>query len=209
VEGAVPFQVIPRETRFFDLFDEAAENVLAGARELVALVDDLPNAGVYAANIQELEHVGDDLTHRIFALLNTTFVVPIDRHDIHHLASSLDDVLDAQEAVADLLTLHRLQEALPQFRQQVHVLQRAVEAVRVAIRGLRTLRHVDTAIATIKREEHEGDWLYRRCLAELYSGNYRPMEVLRWQDLLHQTEAAIDRCEDIANTIESVVLKHA
>lgn len=205
----MPFQVIPRELRFFDLFEEASENVLAGARELVALVDDLPNAGPRAVRIQELEHEGDELTHRILALLNTTFVVPIDRHDIHHLASSLDDVLDAQEAVADLLALHRLQDPLPRFRQQAQVLLRAVEAVRVAVRGLRSLDHVEAAIAAIKREEHEGDWLYRRCLAELYSGDYRAMDVLKWQDILHQTESAIDRCEDIANTIESVVLKSA
>lgn len=204
----MPFQVIPRELRFFDLFDDAADNVLEGARELVALVDDLPAAASHALRIQELEHEGDDITHRIFEMVNTTFVVPIDRHDIHHLASSLDDVLDAQEAVADLLTLHRLEEPLPRFRQQVHVLLRAVEAVRVAIRGLRTLHHGETAIADIKRQEREGDWLYRRCLAELYSGDFRAMDVLIWQDLLHETEGAIDRCEDIANTIESVVLKH-
>ena len=116
------FQVIPREQAFFDLFEQAAEGVAAGARELAALVEDFRDAPGRSARIQELEHAGDDLTHRILALLNTTFVTPFDRHDIHLLASSLDDVLDAQEAVADLLVLHRIEEPIPQLRQQAEVL---------------------------------------------------------------------------------------
>ena len=205
----VPFQVIPRELAFFDLFEEQADRVIACARELTALIDDLGNAPAHVAKIQDMEHDGDDLTHRILELLNRTFVVPIDRHDIHHLASSLDDLLDAQEAVADLLALLRLSESLPLFHQQVRVLRSATEAVAAAVRGLRTLHHVEAPIAEIKRQEHEGDWIYRRAVAALYSGDYGAMEVLAWKDLLHETEAAIDRCEDIANTIESVVLKYA
>jgi uncharacterized protein len=94
--SAVPFQVIPRELVFYDLLDEAASNVADGAAELLALVDDLPNASMHAARLRDLEHRGDELTHRIIATLNTTFVVPIDRHDILRLASGLDDVLDYQ-----------------------------------------------------------------------------------------------------------------
>ncbi|MBI3647232.1 MAG: DUF47 domain-containing protein [Actinobacteria bacterium] len=203
------FQVIPRELAFFDLFERSADGVEKGTAELLVLLDDLPNAARHAARITDIEHVGDDLTHEILALLHTTFVVPIDRHDIVHLASSLDDILDAVEAVADLLVLHGILEPIPQFRQQVAVLARATQAVGAAIRDLRTYHRIERATADIKRQEREGDWVYRRAVAALYSGDYKAMDVLRWKDLLAQTEAAIDRCEDIANTIESVALKHA
>ena len=205
----MPFQVIPRELAFFDLFEQAADGVEKATAELLLLLDDLPSAAAYFQRITDLEHEGDDITHRIHALLHATFVVPIDRHDIVHLASSLDDILDGVEAVADLLVLHGITEPIPQFRQQAEVLARATHAVGGAVRDLRTYHRIERATAEIKRQEREGDWVYRRAVASLYSGDFKAMEVLRWKDLLAQTEAAIDRCEDIANTIESVALKHA
>ena len=108
----MPFQVIPRERAFYGLFEEAAANVAEGARELFALATDLPNGREHRDRLEAIEHAGDDLTHRIMALLNRTFVTPFDRSDIYELASSLDDVLDAAHAVADLLVLHRITEPL-------------------------------------------------------------------------------------------------
>lgn len=205
----MPFQVIPRELAFYDLLTRAARGVEEGARELLALVDDLPNGPAHAARLTDLEHAGDDLTHEIIARLNVTFVVPIDRGDIYRLATHLDDVLDAQEAVADLLVLHHIDEPLPSFRNQVEVLVRATGHVVRAVDNLRHLATVHRPIADIKRDEREADWLYRRSVAELYSGDYKPMEVLKWKDLLQQVEGAVDRCEDIGNTIESVAAKFA
>lgn len=205
----MPFQVIPRELAFFDLFDRLAEAVVRGAVDLSAMLEDLDNAERHAARLRDLEHEGDDLTHQILNLLNTTFVVPIDRKDIHTLASSLDDVLDAEEALSDLLLLLNIREVLPQFSQLVTVLLKAATAVAVAVHDLRHFRGLERAIAEIKRNEHEGDWLYRRGVAALYSEDFDPMQVIMWKDLLHQVEAAVDRCEDIANTIESVALKFA
>jgi len=203
------FQVIPRELAFYGLFDRAADGVVAGARELKALVADPAASVTNAERIQELEHEGDDLTHEILAMLNTTFVTPFDRPDIHRLASLLDDVLDAQEAVADLLVLHGIVAPISQFREQVDVLVRAAEAVRVAVHSLRSFRGTEAACADVRRLEREGDWVYRRAVASLYSGDYRAMDVLIWKDLLKEIEGAIDRCEDIANTIDATRLKHA
>ena len=205
----VAFQVIPRELVFYELFDRAADGVVAGARELAALVSDLAGAEAHAERIQDLEHAGDDLTHEIIATLNTTFVTPFDRADIHRLASLMDDVLDAQEAVADLLVLHGMVAPMTQFREQVGVLVRAAEAVRTAVASLRSFRGTEDACAEVRRLEREGDWVYRRAVASLYSGDHRAMEVLIWKDLLQQIEGAVDRCEDIANTIESTKLKFA
>jgi len=205
----VPFQVIPRELAFFDLFDRAAGGVLRSVVDLAILVEDLPNAERHAQRIRDLEHEGDDLTHQIIALVNTTFVTPFDRKDMHRLASSLDDVIDCVEGLADLLVLLRIAKPLPQFVQQIEVLRRATTAVAQAVRELRSLHPLEAVLTEIKRAEREGDWVYRRGVAELYSGDYEPMQVLMWKDLLHQGETALDKCEDIANTIESVLLKFA
>jgi uncharacterized protein Yka (UPF0111/DUF47 family) len=205
----VPFQVIPRELAFFDLFDRAAGGVLRAVVDLAILLDDLPNAERHAQRIRDLEHEGDDLTHQIIALVNTTFVTPFDRKDMHRLASSLDDVIDCVEGLADLLVLLRIAKPLPQFVQQIEVLRRATTAVAQAVRELRSLHPLEAVLTEIKRAEREGDWVYRRGVAELYSGDYEPMQVLMWKDLLHQGETALDKCEDIANTVESVLLKFA
>ncbi len=205
----MPFQVIPRERAFFDLLELAADGAAEGAEELALLVRDFSDAPARGERIQQLEHDGDDLTHRIIGLLNTTFVVPIDRHDILHLASSLDDVLDAVEGVADLLVLLRIEAPIPHLEQQADVLVQAARAVARAIRALRSPSTADRVWADITRLEREGDRVYRRAVAELYSGDYRALDVLKWKDILAHLEGAIDRCEDIANTIESVVLKHA
>jgi len=205
----VPFQVIPRELAFYGLLDRAARNVAEGAGELLALVDDLPNIAANAAKVRDREGAGDELTHEIINLLNTTFVVPIDRHDIHHLASALDDVLDYQEGIADLIELLQITEVYPWFRKLVETLARTCGAVVRAVQDLPAISEVPADVAAIKRGEREGDWLYRRAVAELYSGDYKALEVLMWKDLLHQVEAALDRCEDVANQIESVVAKFA
>lgn len=203
------FQVIPRERAFYDLLEKDAEGVASGARELRALVGDFEHADVHRQRIHDLEHVGDELTHTILALLNRTFVTPIDRQDIHRLAGYLDDVLDGTEAVADLLVLHRISEPLPHLRMQADVLVGASEAVARAVRGLRSFRETDRAWVDITRYERDGDHVYRRAVAELYSGEHGAMDVLKWRDVLEEMEAAIDRCEDVANTLESIALKHA
>ena len=205
----MPFQVIPKENAFFDLFHRAAANVVAAARELAELTGDLADGETRAARIKDLEHEGDELTHQILALLNTTFVTPFDREDIYRLASRLDDVLDATEAVADLLVLHRIEQPLPELHQQAGVLIRATEVVEKAISQLRSLQGLNGYLVEINRLENEGDRVYRKTVARLYSGDFKAMDVLKWKDLVDQMEEALDGCEDIANTIESMALKHA
>jgi predicted phosphate transport protein (TIGR00153 family) len=205
--AAVPFQVIPRALIFYDLLNAAARNVADGAGELLALVDDLPNVAARAERIRDIEHRGDDLTHEIISTLNQTFVPPLDRHDILRLASALDDVLDHQEGVAELIELLPIDEIFPAFRSLVFVLARTCGAVVRAVADLQVAAALSPDIAAIKREEREGDFVYRRAIAELYAGDHPPLEVLMWKDLLHQVESAIDRCEDVANQIESVVAK--
>jgi hypothetical protein len=205
----VPFQVIPRERAFFDLFERSAEGVAAGAAELVALIGALPNAADQHRRITDLEHAGDDLTHQIMETLNTTFVTPFDRHDIHRLASQLDDVLDAIEAVSDLLVLHRVDTPLPGVVLQADVLVKITRLVVREVGHLRALSAVARDWGEINRLEREGDRVFRRATADLFSGDHPAIEVLKWKDIVDQMEDAIDSCESISNTIESIALKYS
>ena len=209
------FQIIPREQGFYELFDKAATNLSDAAnlaetaRLLLGMVTEFRDPPASHAEISQREHEGDEITHQIMRALNTTFVTPFDREDIHRLASGIDDILDGIEAVADLLVLHHIEKPLPEMRQQADVLARAAEQVHHAIGGLRGFSGLDRFGVEINRLENEGDRVYRKTVARLFSGDYKAMDVLKWKDLVDQLEAAIDGCEDVANTLESIVLKHA
>ncbi len=203
------FQFLPRQQNFYDLFDRQAENVVEGARLLRELLSDFQDLEAKHARIKQRESEGDEITHEIMRALNTSFVTPIDREDIHSLASGLDDILDFAEAVSDMILLHRVESPLPEMGQQADVLVRASEEIQSALRGLRTFNGLDKHWVEINRLENEGDRIYRNTVAKLFSGEFKAMDVLKWKDLVDQMEEAIDGCEDIANAIESIVLKHA
>ncbi|TMK96573.1 MAG: DUF47 family protein, partial [Actinobacteria bacterium] len=132
-----------------------------------------------------------------------------DREDIHRLASLIDDILDGIEAVADLLVLHQIEQPLPEMRQQAEVLASAADQTYQAMAGLRSFSGLDQYWVEINRLENEGDRIYRKTVARLFSGDFKAMDVLKWKDLVDQLESAIDKSEDVANTLESIVLKHA
>jgi predicted phosphate transport protein (TIGR00153 family) len=203
------FQIIPRNQDFYEMFERAAANLAESARLLLKLLSDFRQPEAAHAEILQREHEGDEITHQIIRALNTTFVTPFDREDIHHLASGIDDVLDFIEAVADLLVLHNIEVPLPEMRQLADVLARAAEAVYESILRLRNFADIEPFSVEINRLENEGDRVYRKTVAHLFSGNFKAMDVLKWKDLVDQLEGAIDGCEDVANTLESIVLKHA
>ena len=169
---------------------------------------DAAAAASHAERITAMENAGDDLTHETVRLLNTTFVVPLDRDDIYRLSSILDDILDAIQAVSDLLVLYDMREVIPEFRLQVDVMVRATGAVARAMRAVQAPVGMDRLWVEIVRLEGEGDRLYQRGVASLFAGDLRAMEVLKWKDLLEEMEAGIDRCEDLANAIESIALRY-
>jgi len=202
-------RVIPRSEGFYDLFERAAANLADTAGLLLKLLTDFHDPEAAHAEIRQREHEGDEITHQIMRALNTTFVTPFDREDIHRLASLIDDILDGIEAVADLLVLHQIEQPLPEMRQQAEVLASAVDQTYQAMAGLRSLSGLDQYWVEINRLENEGDRIYRKTVARLFSGDFKAMDVLKWKDLVDQLEAAIDKSEDVANTLESIVLKHA
>jgi uncharacterized protein len=208
-DRGVRFKIFPRQEGFYDLFERASDNLTETAAILLEELTFFQDPEASHAEIRRREHEGDEITHQIMRALNTSFVTPFDREDIHALASTLDDVLDAIEAVADLMVLHNIDKPLPEMRQQAEVLAKATEQTANAIRGLRGFTGLEKYWVEINRLENEGDRVYRKTVARLFSGDFDAMDVLKWRDLSDQLEAAIDGCEDIADTLESIVLKHA
>jgi predicted phosphate transport protein (TIGR00153 family) len=200
-------RLIPREESFFDLFEEMAEKVKAGAEELLGLLKEYSDLDRRAGRVVDIEHEGDEITHEVMRRLNTTFVTPFDREDIYQLASNLDDVLDHIEAAAEYLQLHKIEEPLPQMVSLAETLGSAARLTATAMPGLRKMRGLDNYWVEINRLENEGDRLYRRTIAELFSGDYKAMDVLKYEKIIEEIEQAIDRLEDVANTVESIVLK--
>ena len=201
------FRLIPREESFFDLFELMAQKVQLGADALVELLDDYADIDRKAGRVLDIEHEGDEVTHEVMRRLNTTFITPFDREDIHRLASSMDDVLDHIEASAEYLQLHRIQEPLPQMKSLAQTLALAAKITAESMPHLRKMKGMENYWVEINRLENEGDRFYRRTIAELFSGDYKAMDVLKYKDIIEEIETAIDRLEDVANTIEGIVLK--
>ena len=204
-------KVSQRPGEFFELFADSARNLRMGAEQLRDLIGDFTNVELKARRIQEREHDGDEITHTIIRRLNTTFVTPIDREDIYALASALDDVMDLVEEAADLFVLHAIESPLPEMKAQADVLVLAAEQTEQAVQSLAKMDRdgLEPYWVEINRLENEGDKLYRRSVADLFSGDHRAMDVLKWKEVIETLEEALDGLENAANIIESIVLKHA
>jgi predicted phosphate transport protein (TIGR00153 family) len=200
-------RLVPREESFFDLFEAMAHKVAQGAAELLGLLEDFTDIHRKVGRVLDIEHEGDEITHDVMRRLNTSFITPFDREDIHHLASDLDDVLDHIEAAADYLQLHGISEPLPQMKALGQTLALAATKTADAMPQLRHMKGLEDYWVEINRLENEGDRSYRRTIAEIFSGDYRAMDVLKFKDVIEEIEQAIDRLEDVANTIEGIVLK--
>ena len=206
-------RIFPREESYFDLFDEVADNLARAAASLLDMVEDFVDPEMKAKRLVEAEHEGDRLTHAIYSRLNSTFITPFDREDIHALAGQLDDVLDAIEAAADMLVLHRVIEPLEAVVEQARLIDRAAKATADGLRNLRGLKQepLRDYLITINELENDGDRLYRRARADLYNFDteHPARYVLIWKDIIEQLEEALDGFEHVANTMESVIIKHA
>jgi uncharacterized protein len=209
----VKLRIFPREESYFDLFDEVGANLAEAARYLLDMLEDFVDPEMKAKRLVEAEREGDRLTHAIYSRLNSTFVTPFDREDIHALAGQLDDVLDAIEAAADMLVLHRVLEPLEAVVEQARLIDRAAGATVDGLRNLRGLKQepLRAFLTTIDELENEGDRLYRRARADLYNFDteHPARYVLIWKDIVEQLEEALDGFEQVGQTVETVIIKHA
>ena len=199
----------PKERAFFDLFEEAGANIVRAAGLLERMVDEWPDHGELAREVVICEQEGDRITHDIIQRLNQTFVTPIDREDIYALASALDDIVDFIEEVSDFLGLYRIEAPMDQAIEMAKVLHEACRQIAAALPLLRTLKDLSHYVVEIHRLENEGDRLERMALASLFERAVDPMVVIRWKDVFVRLEQAVDATEQVANTLQGIVLKNS
>ncbi len=204
--------LVKKEEAFFDMFERATKNLVASVQVFAAAIKDFRQLEKGVQQLDELEHEGDIITHEIMDRLNRTFITPIDRDDIHAIAAGIDDVLDLTEEVADRIYLYKLGKPTDYLVQMALILEQSVLEVAKAITSLRDLKRprriLDYAIE-INRLENEADMLLKHAMVQLFDAAGSPLEVIKWKEVYESLEKAIDKCEDMAVVIESVVVKNA
>ncbi|HLG01161.1 MAG TPA: DUF47 family protein [Acidimicrobiia bacterium] len=203
------FRLLPRDEGFYGLFDEAAANVADASRRMRDLVADYTDVEAKLQRLIECEGRGDELTDTILRRLDTSFVTPFDREDIHALTERLDDVVDDILAAADLLVLHKVDGILPEMVELAETLVKASEANVSLIEKLPRMKGIESELTAIDQLESEGDRIYRKSVARMFSGEYKAFEVLKWKDVVEAIENALNAIEATSDIVEGIVLKHA
>jgi predicted phosphate transport protein (TIGR00153 family) len=206
----LPF--VPRENKFFTLFEESAANTKKAAEVLKELMDTWQFVDSRVAEITELEHRGDNITHEIISLLHRTFVTPLDREDIALLAHTLDDIIDFIHATVDAMFIYKIKSPTERAKQLADIIIKAVVAVQKAISALRKrsqLKIIIEECVEINRLENMADRVYRAAIGELFDDTKDIAELIKWREIYEHMESATDRAEDVANVLEGVALKHA
>ncbi|MFC1874896.1 DUF47 domain-containing protein [Chloroflexota bacterium] len=206
----IPF--LPREEKFFDLFEKAARNIVKAALGLKEMLDNWENVGIKVAEITELEHEGDSITHQIAALLHRTFVTPFDREDIAMLSHTMDDIIDFIHAAADALYIYRIDTPTQRSKELADIIVKAAMEVERAVPLLRRrseLGKIPEHCVELNRLENAADKIFRSALGELFDDTKDTVYIIKWREIYEHMESATDRCEDVANVLEGVALKHA
>lgn len=200
--------IAPKDREFFDLFEEAGGNILRAAGLLDEMLREYPDRNELAREILIAEQDGDRITHDIIRRLNQTFVTPIDREDIHQLASALDDVVDYTEEVSDYLGLYKIEAPMEQSQRLAKVLYECARQIAEMMPRLRGFQDISHYTVEINRLENDGDRITREAIASLFDNGIDPMVVIRWKDIFERLEEAIDACERVANILEGIVIKN-
>ena len=197
------------DREFFDLFERAGANIVRTADLLDQMLARYPDSAELAAEIRDCEHEGDHITHDVIKRLNQTFVTPIDREDILHLTSALDDIVDYIEEVADFLGLYKIEAPMSQAQRLAGVLRDATRQIAAGIPLIRTFKDISEHMVEVHRLENEGDRIVREAIASLFESGIDPMVVIRWKDIFERLENAIDSTERAAFILEGIVIKNS
>ena len=206
----LPF--IPKEQKFSELFEESAQNIVKASQSLKDMVDSWQFIDSRVAEITELEHQGDTITHQIISVLHRTFVTPFDREDIALLAHTMDDIIDFVHAAADAMFIYKIDNPTQRSRELADIIVQGATEVEKAVCGLRRrseLKRILEHCVEINRLENMADRIFRAAMAELFSDTTDITQVIKWREIYEHMESATDRCEDVANVLEGVALKHA
>lgn len=203
---------IPREDKFFVLFKQAGDLLVEGAKEFKEMLADIPNAERHARNIKDAEHRCDDVTHKTVELLHKTFITPLDREDIHLLITRMDDILDFLEAASDRVFLYKIKTSSPEAIALADICFRSAEWVRKAVEHLDNLKNpaeILKCCIEINRLENEADRVLRSAMAKLFDEEPDTRQLIKLKELYELLETVTDRCEDVANIVEGIVLEYA
>src|ERR1041384_1808842 len=211
--GSIVKFLLPRDDKFLNYFEQAADNLKKAGELYVSLAKVTSRAELIGLRdeIKRLEHVGDELTHKIFEELNLSFITPFDREDIYELAKGLDDVLDLIDHVADLLLLYQIDKLEEDIALLLSVVSRAIAEIHQSVRMLRQMNYesVRDHIVRVHEMENEGDRLYRLFMGKLFAEQKDAIQLIKYNSLYNEMEHAIDKCEDLMNSIETIMLKNA
>lgn len=205
-------RILPREERFFDLFEKMAEFIEEASQEFQRMLQDLPNAERYSIKIKDIEHNADEVTHKTVEMLHKTFITPLDREEIHQLITSMDDIVDCIEAASQRIFLYKIKQIAPEGISLASVCVRAASRLKIAVMGLSNLKNPEQVIKEcieINRLENEADHYLRLAMAKLFNEEPDTRQLIKLKEVYEFLESATDRCEDVANIIEGIVLEHA
>jgi uncharacterized protein len=201
--------LLPKEEQYFDLFVQMTVYISDATRELrQMLADKQQNYQEYSQRIKRLEHACDELTHTVSTKLNKSFITPFDREDIYTMSSALDDIVDLIDDAARAIIIFDVGEIKDYAHDFAGVLERMAEQLREIVSTLQKPKNITQRLVEIHRLENDGDDIYHSAVAELFREERNPLTVLKWKEIYEKLEAAVDRCENVANIIESVMLKH-
>ena len=206
------FPFMPREQKFFDLFEESAANIIKGARLLKEMMEDWQFVDSRVAEITEMEHEGDSITHQIISLLHRTFVTPFDREDIALIAHTMDDIIDFIHATADAMFIYKIPSPTQRAKELADIIVQGAIEVEKAVRGLRhksEFKQILECCVEINRLENAADRVYRAAIGELFENTTDIPQIIKWREIYEHMESATDRCEDVADALEGVALKNA
>lgn len=202
-------RLLPRDDQFFSLFDQLAAHLATTAKMLDNLFGDIQHGNDHVKAIKDIEHKADLLTATVNQRIDKSFITPIDREDIHRLASRLDDVIDLLDGAARRFEMLHITQVLPPAKQLTGVLCRAANEIQAAVAEMRQPPAVNQRVALIKHLEEEGDAIYQEAVGALFAGNPNPLDVLKWKEMYDTLEGAIDSCMGVAQVLQSISLKNA
>lgn len=205
------FGLIPKDEKFFQLFKEMTENIIAGAELLKDMLDNFTTPVETQRKIKDIEHKGDSITHDIIQKLNKTFVTPLDREDIYALAGALDDILDLIDASSQRIIMYNIEAIQPEAKSLGFIILQSCHAVdkAVAMLGKLSNEKIFEACVEINALENEADRVSREAISRLFDEEKDPIQLIKWKEIYETLEKATDKCEDAANILESVVVKNA
>ncbi len=204
------FGLIPKDEKFFEMFREMAHNTILGAQELKIMLDNFDDPVASQKRIKDLEHKGDSLTHDIIKKLNKSFITPFDREDIYSLASQMDDILDLIDASAQRFIMFNVEKPTPEAKQLAFIILQSCQVIAKAVSLMGgKLEAICEYCTEVNALENEADRVCREAISRLFAEEKDPIQLIKWKEIYETLELATDKCENVANIMESVVVKNA